>query len=438
MDTQALHFAADILQQEQQTDAFDYRIVLMQNHETTIAFRNGEAESLQQSTARSLALNLMIDGRDGFFYTNNTQPEELEHFIRQAILTTRILEPDPCRSLADSSRYYRGDGPELRNCDHQIPRIDPIEKIKLVQENQSQVQGSDSRIISAQTRYSDRVHRAHYLISNGFQGYEESSRCSLSTILTMEGDEGQHPMDGWGETRIFFRDMPTEGIADIALQRTRQKIGQRPTHSGNYTLIVESPVAGHLLQPLLTAMSGQALQGRMSFLADQLGKTVLSPQAHLVDDPLIPGTRGACHFDYDGVATQRRTLFDHGTLETYFIDTPHSKKLGIAPTTQGIHHLIMEPGTQDLQGLMKEAGKAIVVTDFNGGNCDPATGNFSYGIEGYLVENGQPSQPISGMNITGNMLGLWQRLVSVGNDSDPWETELIPSLTFEGVQFGGI
>ena len=150
MDTLALHFAADILQQEQQTDAFDYRIVLMQNHETTIAFRNGEAESLQQSTARSLALNLMIDGRDGFFYTNNTQPEELEHFIRQAILTTRILEPDPCRSLADPSRYYRGDGPELRNCDHQIPRIDPIEKIKLVQENQSQVQGSDSRIISAQ------------------------------------------------------------------------------------------------------------------------------------------------------------------------------------------------------------------------------------------------------------------------------------------------
>ena len=84
-----------------------------------------------------------------------------------------------------------------------------------------------------------------------------------------------------------------------------------------------------------------------------------------------------------------------------------------------------------------EGAATILVTDFNGGNCDPVTGNFSYGIEGFLMENGVIVQPVSGMNITGNMLDVWQRLSHVANDADPWETELIPTLTFEDVAFGG-
>ena len=136
---------------------------------------------------------------------------------------------------------------------------------------------------------------------------------------------------------------------------------------------------------------------------------------------------------------------------TYFIDTPMSRKLGMPPTTQGIHRLIMKSsapasecstaGEQGARGKeqwwMVHDGPTILVTDFNGGNCDPVTGNFSYGIEGFLVEGGTITQPLSGMNITGNMLDVWQRLSHVANDADPWETELIPSLTFEDVAFSG-
>ena len=41
------------------------------------------------------------------------------------------------------------------------------------------------------------------------------------------------------------------------------------------------------------------------------------------------------------------------------------------------------------------------------------------------------------MNITGNILDVWKRLSHVDNDADPWETELIPTLTFEDVAFSG-
>jgi PmbA protein len=410
----------------------------MQNHEDNINIRNGQIEKMLHASATSLAMNLLIDGRDGFFYTNNLQTNALKQFIRNAADTTRMLEPDESRTLADPARYYKGGGTDLRNFDATLSTIDPSEKLRLAKQNNQEGMLLCPTLISFQSHYSDRQHQAHYLISNGFEGNEQCSRCTLTSIATTEGADGQHPADGWGETRIFLTDMPHQGIARVAIDRTLRKIGARPIQSGQYQMILESPIVGSFLQPILNAMNGQYLHGRMSFLAGKLQTQVLSPLVNIVDDPLIPGTRGACYFDYDGVATQRRSLFTEGVLNTYFIDTVFANKLGMKPTTQGTHHLIMQSGNQSLQELISDARNAILVTDFNGGNCDPTTGNFSYGIEGFLIQDGQMVQPVSGMNITGNILDVWKHVSALGNDFDPWETELLPSIVFQDVCFGGL
>jgi PmbA protein len=98
----------------------------------------------------------------------------------------------------------------------------------------------------------------------------------------------------------------------------------------------------------------------------------------------------------------------------------------------------MPSGANDLEALTAKMDKGILVTGFNGGNCNGTTGDFSYGIEGFLIRNGQPVQPVSEMNITGNMLTLWSNLVETGNDAaahHPWH---IPSLLFDNVDFSGM
>ena len=98
----------------------------------------------------------------------------------------------------------------------------------------------------------------------------------------------------------------------------------------------------------------------------------------------------------------------------------------------------MPLGTKDMNGLVASVDKGVLVTGFNGGNCNTTTGDFSYGIEGFLIEKGQLTQPVNEMNITGNMLTLWSSLAETGNDprfSSSWR---IPSLLFDGVDFSGI
>ena len=95
-------------------------------------------------------------------------------------------------------------------------------------------------------------------------------------------------------------------------------------------------------------------------------------------------------------------------------------------------------GSKDTEGLIAQVNKGILVTGFNGGNCNSTTGDFSYGVEGFLIENGQLKQPISEMNVTGNMIKLWNQLVEAGNDPRKNSSWRIPGLLFEGIDFSGL
>jgi len=112
--------------------------------------------------------------------------------------------------------------------------------------------------------------------------------------------------------------------------------------------------------------------------------------------------------------------------------------MDVEPTIGSPSIVTEEVGNKNGDGLSAGINKGILVTGFNGGNCNSSTGDFSYGIEGCLIENGKLTQPISEMNITGNMLTLWSNLREIGNDPRLNSSWRIPSLAFDGVDFSGL
>lgn len=85
--------------------------------------------------------------------------------------------------------------------------------------------------------------------------------------------------------------------------------------------------------------------------------------------------------------------------------------------------------------ILDLCGSGILVTDFNGGNCNSATGDFSYGVSGFLFENGKITSPIDSMLITGNMTDLWSNLLAAGSDPIPGMSRQVPTLAFRDVTF---
>jgi PmbA protein len=168
------------------------------------------------------------------------------------------------------------------------------------------------------------------------------------------------------------------------------------------------------------------------------GEKIGSDLMTIVDDPFIVSGRGSRLFDSEGMATEKRSVVENGVLRTYYIDTYYGRKLEMEATSGGTTNLVFKPGEKDLEGLLAGIDRGILVTGFNGGNSNGATGDFSYGIEGFLVEKGKLVQPVAEMNITGNFKQLWKNLVAVGSDVDPSRSWRLPSLVFDNVDFSGI
>ena len=98
----------------------------------------------------------------------------------------------------------------------------------------------------------------------------------------------------------------------------------------------------------------------------------------------------------------------------------------------------MTPGAKSQEELLKDIGDGLLVTDFLGGNSNGTTGDFSLGIQGNIIRGGVIAEPFAEMNISGNHLEFWKRLVAVGNDPYRWSSRQVPTLVFEGVQVAGL
>lgn len=414
------------------------KLVLYSNSNASFELRDAKMDKLQQASESGLSISLFVDGRFGSYSTNRLDKKELEVFIANGIESTRYLAEDNARVLPDPSRYYKGGKPDLQLFDNKFYTVNPDDKVAIARAAAEEVLGKDERIISVASSYSDGENAAYRLTSNGFEGESKSTWFSVSADIAVKGEGEARPSSYWYDSALFYDKLIKSGVGTKALERVLKKLGQKKVASGKYTMVVDPMNSGNMLSPLLSALYGSSLQQKNSFLLDKLNTKVGADILNLMDEPHTIGANGARYFDSEGVATERRSIFESGVLKTYFIDTYNSRKMGVAPTVNSPSLLVLKPGSKTLEALVADVQKGILVTGLNGGNCNSSSGDFSYGIEGFLIENGKLTQPVNEMNVTGNMLTLWASLVAVGNDPRMSSSWRIPSLVFEGVDFSGL
>lgn len=414
------------------------RVSLYTGSNSSFEIRDMKIDRLTQASESSLVIHIFVDGRYGSFSTNRLDKKDLEKFILNGIESTRYLAEDKARTLPDPALYYKGDGKGLDLYDSQFENIQPDSKKDLAMKVCSEIMDKDPRIISATSSYGDETSASYMIASNGFEGERSSSAYTLVSSASIKGDGDARPESYWYESSIFYDTLIKDGIGTKALERAIRKLGQKKIDSGKYTMVVDNMNSSRLLSPLLGAIYGSSIQQKNSFLLDKLNQKVIGENVTIIDEPHMARTRGARYFDGEGVATKRLPVFENGVLKTYYIDIYNANKLNTTPTISGPSILTMQMGNKDVDGLIASVNKGILVTGFNGGNSNSSTGDFSYGVEGFVIENGKLTQPISEMNITGNMLTLWSNLSEIGNDVRESSSWRIPSLVFDGIDFSGI
>lgn len=404
----------------------------------TVDLRDGEVEKVQENVSRSLSLRLWVEGRYSTHATTDLDPDRLSDFVEQAVALTRALEPDADRVMPD---------PELfaGRTDANLELVDPSLAGRTLEERVAQCQAMNARtqgqkdVISATSSAYDGHYRSAMASSNGFSGAYEATWAGLNTFVTLQGEGDKRPEDGLGATARFAADLlgPRE-VGDRALARARARLGTKkgPTLKG--TMVVDPQAGGRLVGSLLGPANGWSVQQGRSFWAGRVGKRSVSEKLTIRDEPLLARGLGSRPFDSEGIAAHPLPIIDRGKLQNFYIDTYYGKKLGMAPTTGSPSNRIIKPGRRDLATIVSGLKKGVYVTSWLGGNSDSNTGDFSFGMRGHLIENGEIGAPVGEMNVTGNLLDLFSDLDEVGNDPWPYSSMKVPTLVFRDVDFSGV
>ena len=180
------------------------RVSIYNNNSSQVEVRDEKIDKLQESNRNGMQINLYVDHKYSSISTNRlTSKEELAKFINEAIAGTRYLAEDEFRTLPDPRRYYKGDGPDLKTLDKNFQSIDPQTKVEAAFKLEKEILGTDERIVSVSTSYSDGMSGSVMVASNGFEGDSENTYYSLGASVSVS-DGDARPGGGWYESAATF------------------------------------------------------------------------------------------------------------------------------------------------------------------------------------------------------------------------------------------
>ncbi len=435
---------AELLERVQQTvevgkqaGADDVFATLSRSRTVEFSWRDGALEKVEDTTSRSLVVRLFVQGRYSSHTTTDLDPDRVSAFVGQALALTRALESDRQRTITPPELYAGRTGRELELLDPDVQALSRDQRLAWC-ETMDAVAHGHSSVISATAVVSDGHSQEAAASSNGFSAVSAASLCWLGSQVTLRDQAQRRAEASFYAGARHLSDLPdAEQVARQALGRAVLRLGADKGPTQRTHMVVDPSAATALVSRLLSAATAHSVQQGQSFWAGLLGQPGFSHKLTLIDNPLRVRGLASRYYDTEGIAAKPFTLVENGTVRQLYVDTYYGRKIGLPPTTGSPSNREVRLGQRGLDQIVSDVGSGVYVTSWLGGNANPTSGDFSFGLQGHMIENGTIGRPIREMNVTGNLRQLFQHIAEIGNDPWPYSPVRAPTLVFEDVQFSG-
>ncbi|CAI8769189.1 MULTISPECIES: metalloprotease PmbA [Methylococcus] len=384
----------------------------------SLTVRLGAVETIEHHRSQGVGITVYYGQRKGSASTTDLSERALTDTVGAACRIARYGAEDPCAGL-----------PEAELLAKDIPDLDLYHPWTLDAE-----QGIELALAceNAARSHSDAITNSEGASLNAFEGVRvlgnslgflhgyASSRHSLSCSVIGERDGNMQRDDWWTVARDPAELESVEAVGRKAAERTVRRLGARGLSTRQCPVLFAADVASSLIGHLIAAIRGGNLYRKSSFLLDALGQRIFPEFVHIHERPHLRRGLGSAPYDAEGVATRDRDLVRDGVLESYVLSTYSARKLGLQTTGNagGVHNLIVAPGQEDCDTLIRRMGTGLIVTELLGQGVNIVTGDYSRGAAGYWVENGEIRFPVEEITIAGNLRDMFGHVVAIGNDVD--------------------
>lgn len=406
-----------------------------------LAVRNGAVETAERSGSQGLGITVFHEGRQGSASTAGFARAAIERVVEEAMLIAGHVQPDADADLPPADWLaFSGPAPELyadspRNPDVLLDAAQAMDRIA------NDIVASDSRLRAGESVAVAIEGLWALATSDGFCRSVQRSNDARWAVMLAQDEGGSTSAFCQSKERRVDALLPPALLVQSAADRARQALGARTIGSRRCAVLFDPRTASTLVGELAGALTGHAQYRKMSFLPNPIGRSVAAPHLDLSEDPFEPLGLASGGFDSEGIAGSARTILRQGVVEGLFLSTFSARKLGMASTgnADGFYNLRLTSSAPsgDWQDMLERLGTGLVVTEFQGGKTDPASGNWTQAIKGLWVEDGRVVHAVTDVTLASNMPAMLTGIRAVGRDVERQGAIRTGSILIDDMQVGG-
>jgi PmbA protein len=380
--------------------------------------RLGDVENLEYTNDRGLGITVYKDKRKGSASTSDISPESVREAVDKACTFATCTAQDPHAGLANAE--LMATEPKDLDLDHAWP-IDANAAIEMAISCEAAGLNFDPRITNSEGATVSTNRGSHaYGNSHGFLGSYSKSSHSVSCVV-LASEDGEMQRDYYYSAARDPAEL--EGpqlIGEIAGRRAVGRLGARKIKTIKAPVLFTPELARGFIGHAIGAIAGGAQYRRSSFLLDAAGEKIFPDFVTIEERPHLLKAMASAAYDSDGVATYDRDIVLDGVLQGYVLGSYSARRLGLQTTANagGTQNLIVPGNAGDLESLIAEMGTGLIVEELIGQGVNAVTGDYSRGVVGQWVENGEIQFPVHEVTIAGNLRDLYARIVAIGTDQD--------------------
>ncbi len=441
-----LALAASVVEQANANEEIE--VACSYGRSTSIRAYGGEVESLTTAENHAIGVRVLVDGREGFASAGTLDDDVVGAMLDEARDNARFAETDPHVGIAQP------DGVEAIEVDlwrDGVADTSNQAKIDMALELERRVKGADPRITGVRVAgYGDSSGSFALASTAGIRAATRATSASVSVqALARDGDRTQtgYAWDGGREPV----ELDLDRVVDRAVSHSVDLLGSQQPKTTTLDLVLDPHLAATVVGLIAGTLTGdRVLKGRSPFV-DRVGETVAAPALTFFDDPTDPRSLGADSHDGEGLACRRVPLVTDGVLDGYLHDSYTGRRSGDGSTgsalrgtrglpSPGLHALAVRPGSGTLDELIAGVDHGLLVFSLAGlhSGVNPVSGDFSVGVEGRMIRNGQLAEPVNECTIASTLQRLLLDVRVVGGELSHLPSGVsTPPLVIGGVALSG-
>ena len=433
---------------DQAREGEEIEVACAEGRSRSIRVYDGAVESLTTADNTGIGIRVLVDGREGFASAGTLEPDVVAEVLADARDNARFAEADPHVGIAKPDGVEAVAVDQWRDAVAATPNAD---KIELALELERRVRARDQRITGVRVAaYSDSEGMSALASTAGIEAASAGTSASLMVQpLALDGERTQTGF-AWDGAREPA-ELDIEAVVERAVEHTVGSLGATKPASATVDLVLDPHLAATVLGLVAGTLTGdRVIKGRSPFV-DRVGEQVASPLLSFVDDPTDPDSLGADSHDGEGLACRRVSLVENGVLQGYLFDSYTGRRSGNGSTgsavrgtrglpAPGVRALSVAPGSAPLDELIAACDLGLMVYSLAGlhSGVNPVSGDFSVGVEGRMIRNGELAEAVSECTIGSTLQRLLLDVTTVGGDLAHLPSGVsTPSLVVSGVTLSG-